>query len=205
MLKTPPNRAIIRYILINERQLMSELSRRQCLKLGLASIVGATMVPKPLLALNRSVNVKQLSFYNTHTGEKTYNIPFWVNGEYIHDAFENINHVLRDHRTNQVTDMDPYLLDQLHALQTRLDKQEVFHIISGYRSQKTNDMLRGKSKKVAKKSFHTRGKAIDIRLPGVETKTLRNAAMSLKAGGVGFYSKSRFVHMDTGPVRSWGS
>jgi uncharacterized protein YcbK (DUF882 family) len=145
---------------------------------------------------------RRLSFYNLHTGEKLVST-YWSQGEYIADELAAINHVLRDHRSGEVEKIDPNLLDLLHALQNKVEKSGEFHIISGYRSPKTNAMLRRDSAGVAKRSLHTRGKAVDIRLPGVALKHLRRAALDMHAGGVGYYPKSGFIHVDTGRPRFW--
>ena len=111
--------------------------------------------------------------------------------------------MLRDHRSDELTAMDPSLLDLLYNLQQKTQGHGPFHVISGYRSPSTNNKLRKNSKGVAKKSLHMQGRAIDIRLPGSELKTLQHAALSLQAGGVGYYPKSNFIHLDTGRVRFW--
>ena len=115
-----------------------------------------------------------------------------------------MNHVLRDWRTNQVHVIEPKLLDLLTALQTKLGKDERFEVICGYRSPATNAMLHEHSSEVATHSLHLVGQAIDIHLPGVELAHLRDAAMSLGLGGVGYYPESDFVHVDIGRVRHWG-
>jgi uncharacterized protein YcbK (DUF882 family) len=121
----------------------------------------------------------------------------------VQGGIREINHILRDHRTGDVHDMDQGLLDLLYLLQTRVESRQTFQIISGYRSPKTNAMLSGKSKGVAKRSYHMQGKAIDIRLNGCDLKQLHKAALSLKAGGVGYYPSSDFIHVDVGRVRRW--
>ncbi|MDH5592439.1 MAG: DUF882 domain-containing protein, partial [Gammaproteobacteria bacterium] len=115
-----------------------------------------------------------------------------------------INRVLRDHRTGDIIDIDPTLVDLLNILHHKMNGRKPFHVISGYRSPKTNESLRKQTSGVAKKSFHMQGRAIDIRLPGRELTALRKAAINLQAGGVGFYPKSDFIHIDTGRVRHWG-
>lgn len=143
-----------------------------------------------------------LTFRNLHTGEKL-RATFWAQGDYIREELGAVNRVLRDHRSGDVHPMDPKLLDLLYVLQQSVGVKGAFHIISGYRSPATNQKLRAKSSGVAKKSLHMQGKAIDIRLPGCELKQLRNAALALKAGGVGYYPSSNFLHVDTGRVRNW--
>ena len=178
-------------------------NRRDFLKLSACAIT-ASFLPLPALAavLSESDAKRHLAFYNTHTGEST-DVCFYENGEYCLKSLNQINHVLRDHRTNEVKPIDLKLLDRLYALKVKIGAKSPFHVISGYRSHATNAMLRKRSSGVARTSFHTRGKAIDIRLPGYDTRKLRNAGVSLQSGGVGYYKDSNFVHLDTGPVRSW--
>jgi uncharacterized protein YcbK (DUF882 family) len=128
-----------------------------------------------------------------------------VGDKYLPDSFKQINTVLRDFRTGQVYPMDPRVLDIIYTVHRMTGEQKPFQIISGYRSPKTNQMLRGGSASsgVAKKSLHMKGQAIDLRMEGFSTARLRDIAKSLQAGGVGYYSKSDFVHMDSGDVRSW--
>ncbi len=145
---------------------------------------------------------RKLAFYNTHTGEKL-KTTFWADGQYIQESLTDINKILRDHRTGEIHPIDPELLDLLHALQNKVERKDVYSIISGYRSPATNAMLNKKSSGVAKHSLHMQGKAIDIRLSGCELKNLRNAALALKRGGVGYYPASNFIHVDTGRVRFW--
>jgi uncharacterized protein YcbK (DUF882 family) len=147
---------------------------------------------------------RRLSLYNTHTGERL-DAVYWTGDKYLPDALSEINHILRDHRTESVRPIDTHLLDLLHALNRKLCAKQPFHIISGYRSPKTNKLLRKQSKKVASKSLHMKGKAIDIRLPGCELRKLRKAALELKGGGVGLYSRLDFLHLDTGRFRLWGA
>jgi uncharacterized protein YcbK (DUF882 family) len=110
---------------------------------------------------------------------------------------------MRDHRTGDVKSIDTKLLDILYTLARRLGQPDPFHIISGYRSQATNARLRKKSRGVARRSFHTQGKAIDIRIPSFETNVLCAEAINLNAGGVGYYAESDFIHLDCGPIRNW--
>ena len=142
---------------------------------------------------------------HTHTREKM-SIAYALNGQYQADALAKLNHLLRDFRTNEKKPIDPKLFDLLHELSATLGTDAPFHIISGYRSPVTNSMLRqrgGSHTGVATQSLHMVGKAIDIRLPDVKLKNLREAAASLKRGGVGYYPSSNFVHVDTGRVRYW--
>jgi len=145
---------------------------------------------------------RQLKFYNLHTGEHL-KATYWVDGVYVADEMHAINRVLRDFRTGDIKKMDPHLMDLLFALQHKVDKPGAFHVISAYRSPKTNAKLHRSSNGVATHSLHMRGKAIDIRLPGVELKHLRQSALAMHAGGVGYYPKSDFIHVDTGRPRFW--
>lgn len=143
-----------------------------------------------------------LLLHNTHTGESGRCI-FAARGGYLADGLAQANHLLRDHRTGDVHTIDPALLDLLHDLAERLGAPPEFEVISGYRSPATNALLRRSSQGVARHSYHMEGKAVDVRLRGVELPRLHRAALAMGRGGVGLYSGSRFVHMDTGPVRSW--
>jgi len=115
----------------------------------------------------------------------------------------DINTVLRDHRSGDVYPIDTDLLDLLFALQATVGSRKAYEVISGYRSPATNASLRNTSSGVAKRSYHMQGKAIDIRLPGCDLEQLHTAALSIKAGGVGYYPGSDFIHVDVGPLRSW--
>lgn len=139
---------------------------------------------------------------NLHTGERL-NASYWSNGGYKSSGLKQFNRLLRDHRANEVTRMDPKLFDIVYKLKEKLNFNGEVEIISGYRSVKTNEKLRAAGRGVARRSYHTRGMALDIRMPGVPLSKLRRAALDLKAGGVGYYPKSNFVHVDTGPVRRW--
>lgn len=183
-----------------------QLSRRQLL-FGFAAGAGALAAAPAFAGLSKPANislspVRSLSFANLHTGETLKQVTYFEYGNYIPDALTEINHLLRDHRTGTATKMDPKLLDLLHMLHRKLDSGARFDIISGYRSPKTNAMLANRSGGVAKKSLHMQGKAIDLKLADRSLTSIRDAAKSLKSGGVGHYS-GQFVHVDTGRVRSW--
>jgi uncharacterized protein YcbK (DUF882 family) len=141
-------------------------------------------------------------FRNTHTGESFSGV-YRVGNKYLPDAFDRINYVLRDFRTGDVFPIDPRLIDIIYTVHQMTRSNKPYEIISGYRSPKTNSMLRRASTGVAKKSLHMSGQAIDVRIPGFSTERIRDLACSLEAGGVGYYSRSDFVHMDTGDVRVW--
>ena len=179
--------------------------RRRFLRYGAAAAT-SLFVPQAfgnVLAKLPSQRERKLSLLNLHTGERL-NTTYWVDGEYQTSELEAIDHILRDHRTGDVTRMDKDLLDLLNILHQKMDSKQAFHIISGYRSPRTNAALSKKSNGVAKKSLHMQGKAIDIRLPDCQLSDLRKAAISCQTGGVGYYRKSNFIHIDTGNVRYWG-
>ena len=165
--------------------------------LGLA-VIGTAIKPADV----RAADARQLSFYHTHT-HRSLDVVYYANGEYVDSALDEINRFLKDFRTGEITAINPRLLDLLHDLRNELDSIEAYEVISAYRSPKTNEMLRTKTSGVAKKSQHLKGNAIDVRLRGIRTAALRDTAMSMQRGGVGFYEKSDFVHVDMGPVRSW--
>jgi uncharacterized protein YcbK (DUF882 family) len=147
-------------------------------------------------------NIQTLKFYHTHTGNK-FQIEYFSNGEYGPDSLQDLNVFLADFRNNTRIDMDPKLLDILYSIQQKTGSKGTFEVISAYRSPETNEMLRSRSNGVARNSQHVLGKAIDVRLTDVDTKSLREVALALQAGGVGYYHKSDFVHIDTGRVRHW--
>ena len=152
----------------------------------------------------RKIPSKMISLQNSHTGDSL-RLTYFERGLYIEDALQEIDYVLRDYHTGDVHPIDPALLDQLYDLKLRLGVSRPFTIISGYRSPATNANLRRHSDGVAKNSLHMQGRAVDIRLDGYDVRTIRDAALSMQRGGVGYYSESNFVHLDTGDVRSWGA
>jgi uncharacterized protein YcbK (DUF882 family) len=165
--------------------------------LGLA-VMGSMIKPTKV----RAADARQLSFYHTHT-RRSLSVVYYQNGDYVESALDEINRFLKDFRTGDVTEINPDLLDLLHDVRNELGSEAAYEVISAYRSPKTNEMLRTSTSGVAKKSQHLKGNAIDVRLRGVRTKTLRETALRMERGGVGYYPQSDFVHMDTGPVRQW--
>lgn len=149
-----------------------------------------------------SINERELSFYHTHTRE-TLTVTYASGGDYVDSALREINNFLSDFRTGDRIEIDPQLLDIIYDARARLGGEGTYEVISAYRSPETNEMLRSRTTGVAKRSQHMLGKAIDVRLRGVRTADLRDAALELQRGGVGFYEESNFVHMDTGRVRRW--
>jgi len=152
---------------------------------AMLAALGASLVPfGNVIASANTYPELSLSLYNLHTTE-SYKGVFWAAGDYDPGALKQINNLFRDHRTNDVIDIDPRLLS------------------IGYRSPETNRKLALNNAGVAKNSYHMKGRAVDIRLPGTDTRKLREAGLSLRVGGVGYYKKSNFIHLDTGPHRVW--
>ena len=173
-------------------------TRRAFLKCTGAALVAAA----PVAAWARGLECRSLSFVHTHTGE-TLSCVYYQDGGYDPATLTRVNHFLRDFRTGDVHTIDPGVLDILFAVRSRADRDDAFHVISGYRSPATNAYLRSRSPGVAKHSLHMEGRAIDIRLPGFPTHKLRDIGLALRRGGVGYYPTSDFVHLDTGRVRTW--
>ncbi len=147
---------------------------------------------------------RQLSFYHTHTGQRL-DVVYWRDGRYVPAELARVDRFLSDFRTGDVVEIDPTLLDLIHDVRSALGSDGTYEVISAYRSPATNEMLRQRSAAsgVAQRSQHLHGKAIDVRLQGVASAELRDAAIALGRGGVGFYAASDFVHMDTDRVRHW--
>ncbi|BBL34676.1 hypothetical protein Nstercoris_00915 [Nitrosomonas stercoris] len=175
-------------------------ARRRLLQVGLGA---CAMFAMPVAnAAYARVYEKRLSLLNLHTGERI-KTAYWEQGKYIPEALQEIATVLRDHRSGERHPIDPSLLDLIQQLHYKTGSSKEFQVISGYRSPATNAKLAARSNGVAKKSMHMQGRAIDIRLPGVPLNTLKQVAMSMRAGGVGYYPESNFIHVDTGNVRYW--
>ena len=177
------------------------IGRRQALRLAGAAALSTLSLPAWASALPGDTP-RRAVLHNLHTGDR-FNEVYFANGRYVPDALAEAMRVLRDWRTGEEHVMEPQLFDALHAINTRLETNQPFQIISGYRSPKTNAALHAKSKGVASNSQHTLGKAVDVRIQGVDLRNLQKAALNVSAGGVGFYPQSNFVHVDTGRVRQW--
>jgi uncharacterized protein YcbK (DUF882 family) len=160
----------------------------------------------PALAVRARASVpdaRRLALSHTHTGERI-ELVYAVGGSFVPEAMGSLNRFLRDHYSGEVGAIDPQLFDLLHVVQRTLGSGRAYEIISGYRCPTTNASLRQtRGGGVARHSLHMEGRAVDVRLPGVPLADLRDAALSLRAGGVGFYPREQFVHLDTGRVRSW--
>ena len=179
--------------------------RRRLITLG--ALAGASLLARPLLALAPAAPrplPRRLAFHNTHTAEDV-DVVYWSDGHYVPDALADINRVLRDHRTDDVKAIDRRVLDLLFELRVKLDTDQPYQVISGYRSPESNQYLRGRSPTsgVAKMSQHTLGRACDVRVRGRTIEQIRDAALRMHRGGVGYYSASDFVHVDVGRVRKW--
>jgi len=176
------------------------LSRRAFLR-GLAVVPGLCVLA-PWEAEAARGAARGVAFEHAHTGAKL-SLIYWADGKYLPEALFRIDRFLRDHRTGEIHPIDPKLLDLLHQVQRRVGSRAPFEMISGYRSVATNERLRRQGHRVARRSLHMVGKAIDIRLPDVNTRRLRDVAVGMRGGGVGYYPQSNFVHLDTGRVRRW--
>nr|WP_093120070.1 DUF882 domain-containing protein [Salinihabitans flavidus] len=148
-------------------------------------------------------DIRRLRMYSPRTGEKL-DMIYWIEGDYIRDAVNEITHFMRDWRNDKVKPIDMRTIDIMAASHNLLDVSEPYMLLSGYRSPETNAMLRRRSRGVAKNSLHMKGEAADLRLASRSVNQMAKAAQACRAGGVGRYSRSNFVHMDCGPVRSWG-
>ncbi|MEM8802919.1 MAG: DUF882 domain-containing protein [Pseudomonadota bacterium] len=174
----------------------------------LAGFAATAVVAAPTYAnafglLRGAGDVRKLNMHSGRTGE-TVNTIYWIEGEYIPEALTEINRFFRDWRTNEAISFDTRTIDILAASHRMLQADVPYLLLSGYRSPKTNAMLRSRSRSVARNSLHMEGKAADIRLPGRSVSQISKAAIACSAGGVGRYSRSNFVHVDCGDVRVWG-
>jgi len=179
--------------------------RRSLLKLGSFFTLGMVSAPAFAKLVNPIGDVgKDIHMDHLHTSERI-GLVFAVQDEYLDPALDKLNHFLRDHYSGDVGVMDPLLYDLMYQIRRDLGVRRSFEVISGYRSPKTNEHLRtSRGGGVARRSLHMDGKAIDVRLPNVPLKDLRDAAIAQKVGGVGYYPRNGFIHIDTGKVRTWG-
>lgn len=180
------------------------ISRRAVLN-GVAAafaVSSAGFATGPAIAAGKGTQ-RSLSLINNHTAERLSTV-YWVDGDYVPEALEALNHILRDWRSGERREMDVKAIEILAAAHKLLDTTEPFEIISGYRSAATNAALRTRNLGVASKSYHVTGQAVDVSLKGRSAREIAQAGLSLKAGGVGTYTRSGFTHLDSGPVRSWG-
>ena len=182
-----------------------EFSRRGILGVFAATTVAAAPVMANAFGVIRGAgDYRRVRMYSGRTGESIDTV-YWVDGKYIRDALNEINIFMRDWRTGQVIGIDPRMVDIAAASARLMQTNEPYMMLSGYRSPKTNAMLRSRSGGVARNSLHMTGKAADLRLKSRSVSQMYKAATACRAGGVGKYSRSNFVHMDCGPLRTWGA
>ncbi|KUF11763.1 YcbK family protein [Pseudoponticoccus marisrubri] len=181
------------------------ISRRALLgAFAATSVVAAPTYSNAAGFLRGAGDIRRLRMYSGRTGERI-DMIYWIEGHYLADAVREVNYFMRDWRTDDVKNIDIRTIDIMTAAHNLLDCSEPYMLISGYRSPKTNAMLRARSSHVARNSRHLRGEAADLRLSTRSVSQMAKAAAACRAGGVGRYSHSNFVHMDCGPVRRWGA
>ncbi|MBD3763955.1 MAG: DUF882 domain-containing protein [Rhodobacterales bacterium] len=189
---------------------MTETNRVGVTRRGLLGIFAASMVVAAPTCSNAfgllrgAGDIRRIRMYSGRTGESMDTI-YWIDGDYIPEALKEINHFMRDWRSNTQIQIDPRTVDIMAASHRLLDVSEPYMLLSGYRTPQTNAMLRSQSRGVAKNSLHMKGQAADLRLKSRSVSQMARAAVSCASGGVGKYSRSNFVHMDCGPIRTWGA
>ena len=176
-------------------------SRRRFL-MHISSPIALALIGLPSREAEAAIRERAILLHHRHTGESLRAV-YYADGRYLREGLRAAAHHLRDWRQDKEHTVDPQLLDLLWALRRRLDSTEPVQVLCGYRTPATNAMLRRRSRAVAKNSLHMQGMAIDLQVPGRSLRAVRAAAVSLRAGGVGYYPRSRFVHVDTGEVRYW--
>ena len=169
---------------------------------GVAALPGRALAAPAITGKAAASATRSLNLFNVNTGEGG-KFLYWEQGSYIPEVMRQVDHILRDRRTDEVHAIAPDLLDLVSALARKLDSSAPFHIVSAYRSHDTNEEMAATKRGVAKRSYHMDGKALDLRMPNRGLHMVRGAAMQLKGGGVGYYRRSNFVHVDVGPVRHW--
>lgn len=158
---------------------------------------------RPSSAESRQFPEGELSFYNIHTDERLRVRYRDRHGKYDLPALDEVNHILRCHHTGEIAAIDPRLLEHVNLVHKSLGGDGEIHVVSGYRSPEYNALLVKKSRRAVRHSYHVEGQALDFYIPGVKARTIRNAALKLRFGGVGFYPRADFIHLDCGPFRSW--
>ncbi len=187
------------------------VDRRHFLRVGASVAAGAALLnPIDVLAsyqfgsVDPTAPVRHVALFNINTQEEL-RIDYWVQGRYVNDALMAINNFMRDHHDGSVHAIDPRLIDVVYAIFRLTGATAAIDVVCGYRSPRTNARMHASHGGVASHSLHMQGKAVDIRVPGCGLPSLHEAALALRAGGVGYYPQSNFVHVDTGPVRTWGA
>ena len=182
------------------------IERRSFLQTSLKLCTAACVIPASGHVLASDGQTKepeqQLRLANVHTGE-ILDVVYRANGKYISDHVGQLNYFMRDHRTNKSALMHVRLYDILYRLQSTVGSDSRIHVLSGFRTRATNEALRKHSRDVAKNSFHVKGRAVDLYIPGVDAETIQSEARHLGMGGVGYYINRHFVHLDTGRPRFW--
>ncbi len=178
-------------------------TRRGFLRRTVHLAAGGAALARAMPARASVAGARGLAMFNTHTGEQI-DLVYAVDEDYVPEALGSLNRFLRDHYTGDIGRIDPRVFDLLHRVRQTLGSARPFEVISGYRCPATNARLRETGGGgVAKHSLHMEGRAIDVRLPGVALADMRDAALALRGGGVGFYPREQFVHLDIGRVRRW--
>lgn len=181
------------------------VSRRNILRIFAATtVVAAPTYANAFGLMRRAGDVRRIRMYSGQSGEAVDTV-YWVDGEYIPDAFHEISHFMRDWRHNEVKAVDPRTIDIATAAHRLMDTDEPYTMLSGYRNPATNAWLSRHMKGVAKHSLHMKAEAVDLRLKSRSVAQMSRAAKACRSGGVGTYTHSNFVHMDCGPVRTWGA
>jgi uncharacterized protein YcbK (DUF882 family) len=188
--------------MVTEKKSQPIFSRRSFLQKTTQIVAGLGVASVPAISNAKALGKRSLSFYHTHTLQSL-DITYAWGRVYSPRALAQIEYYLRDFRTGETHPIDPKLLDILWTIQGEMGRKGVYEVISGYRSPTTNRQLRKNSSGVAGKSLHMRGKAIDVRFSGIDTDQIQQCAIEMRAGGVGYYAKSDFVHLDTGEYRTW--
>ena len=174
----------------------------------LGALLSAASMPtlaSPIFSRKPADQARVLSFYHLHTEDRI-DVVYRIGDRYQRSALQKLNYFFRDFRTGDAVTMDPQLFDLLYDVKSRLgDPDARFDVVSAYRSPATNAKLRRTSGGVARKSLHLTGQAADVRFPDLPLRSIRDTAVALSRGGVGYYPKSDFVHLDTGEVRRWGA
>lgn len=182
------------------------LNRRGLLRVTAAAAavtgISGMLMPSESMAAVYKAKDRSVAIHNVNTGE-TLKVTYATGDRYSYGALQQLNSLMRDRRTDESTHMDPRLIDTLWALGQKLGTSKPFELVCGYRSPASNAMMSSRSDGVASNSYHTRGMAADIVMPSISLGRLRRAALDLKAGGVGYYPRDGFVHVDVGPVRRW--
>lgn len=181
-----------------------DISRRGLIGIFAATAVAAAPTMSNAFGILRgSGDIRRIKMYSGRTGESV-DLVYWIEGKYVRESLAEINHFMRDWRNGQIKSIDPRTVDIAAAAHRMMDTSEPYMMLSGYRSPQTNAQLRRTTRGVAKNSLHIKGQAADLRLKSRSVSQIYRAARSCNAGGVGKYSRSNFVHMDCGPIRTWG-